>query len=134
MGGHGIDVGQDLPAPDAFLALGVDRHHRNARHVIEAEGIGRGRVTRRHDGEFGGDAEIIQRHLAQSGANGIIIHIDMRGAFEAGTDALFAALDFKRAGDDAAELAQALPAGAKVSSQVAPLWVEAVTQVSTSQV
>ena len=97
--------GQDTPAAGAFRPRCLGKNDSGAGHVVELEGAGRGRgggyCGAGRDGDFG-EVEVLEqvRVLRVCNVKG------WRG-LETRTDCLVAAGDFERAGDDAAEVAEA---------------------------
>ncbi len=57
------DVGQDLPATLALLALGLGEDHAHARHLVEPERVPRRRLL--GDGDVRDDADIVERDVGQ---------------------------------------------------------------------
>ena len=105
--GVGANVGQDLPAAGALFARREVRDDGDAGGVLKREGIGRrGGVG---ENQIRGDAHIGEIDAGQCRAGGVVVDVDDRSGLEAGADALVAALDFERAGDDAAGAADRLP-------------------------
>ena len=91
-------------------------HHRDARHIVEREGIRRGRAVGQLDAA--GDRELGQVEPGQQLRGRPRPDSTVGRRLQAGADPLLLALELQRAGDDAADLADALPARAQ--RRVAP--------------
>src|SRR5437899_1325500 len=104
IGRIGADARQDLPRARAFASFGEPHLDRYTLDVVEAERVRRTitldeRVVRR-DGDLG---EVYVNHGSEQLG---IRNVDDRRGLERRTDALVRALDFERAGDHAAHVAQ----------------------------
>ncbi|MPL90964.1 hypothetical protein SDC9_37023 [bioreactor metagenome] len=103
----GADVGQDLPAALAFLALGGLEDHRDARNLGQAEGLVRRRIG--GHGQRRGDAQVIEADRAQRRGEGFVLDMHDRRGLERGADHLGGTLHLERGGDRTAGAADALP-------------------------
>ena len=102
----GADTGEDFPRARAFGALARDWHDRDARHIRSRKasaGPSPDQGRRRRDADFG--KIDIDHGLVKSAFD----DIHDRARLERGADALLRALDFERAGDDAADACASSP-------------------------
>ena len=74
------DIGQDLPAALALLALCRFKHHPHPRHVRQPERRHRGGISRQRDAR--GDAQIGERRGLQRRQHRAIFDMHHRGGFE----------------------------------------------------
>jgi hypothetical protein len=97
--GVAAHVGQDLPAAQAFLALGLLELHADARHLGQPERLGRDRIAGQRD--VRGDADIGEIDRLQRRQHLGVADMHDRRGLQAGADGLVAALHLQRRGHHA---------------------------------